>query len=346
MELGKRIRQLRINKGVTQETLASALGVTYQAVSRWENGITTPDIMLLPSIALYFGITIDELFNPTPEEKLERLRHRFYYTEDHLSDDEFRSALAFLKEQEDLYADKAEIYSLLANLYLNRIDRDRILVGKYAKKAMRLDADHSYCVHFLVDSEHAVYTDWDTANHNKTISFLQEMVERFPNEFRYYCALIYNLIADRRVREAEAYLSEFERCFDKPEWVPIFKAKIALADCRKADAIAIIEETYRSYPDDEGTVFDIAGFYGEICEYEKAIEYYKKTYALLESPKRYDALVGIARTYEILCRYDDAVEVWEKVKENLESEWGMDEGAQVEAVEEEIKRIRKLMREY
>ena len=116
MELGRRIRQLRINKGVTQETLASALGVTYQAVSRWENSITTPDITLLPSIALYFGITIDELFNPTPEEKLERLRHRFYYTEDHLSDDEFRSALAFLKEQEDLYADKAEIYSLLANL--------------------------------------------------------------------------------------------------------------------------------------------------------------------------------------------------------------------------------------
>ena len=79
---------------------------------------------------------------------------------------------------------------------------------------------------------------------------------------------------------------------------------------------------------------------------EKAIEYYKKSYALLESPKRYDALVGIARTYEILCQYDDAVEEWENVKENLESEWGMDEGAQVEAVEEEIKRIRGLVRKY
>ncbi|MBR6940337.1 MAG: helix-turn-helix transcriptional regulator, partial [Clostridia bacterium] len=98
MEIGKRIRQMRTNKGVTQEELANALNVSNQAVSRWETGVTTPDIYLLPSIALFFGVTIDEIFNPSPEEKLERLRHRFYYTEDYLSEDEFKAALSFLKE--------------------------------------------------------------------------------------------------------------------------------------------------------------------------------------------------------------------------------------------------------
>ena len=203
MEIGKRIRQLRTNKGVTQEDLATALGVSNQAVSRWETGITMPDINLLPSIALFFGVTIDEIFNPTPEDKLERLRRRFYYTEDYLPDEEFRSALVFLKEQEGVYDDTAEIWQLLAQLYLNRIEKDKKFVDKYAKKAMRLSADHSFCVRFLTDSEHAVYTDWDTANHSKTISFLKEMVGRFPDVMRYYCALIYNLIADRRVKEAE-----------------------------------------------------------------------------------------------------------------------------------------------
>lgn len=344
MEIGNRIRQLRTNKGITQEELANALGVTNQAVSRWETGITTPDITLLPSIALFFGITIDEIFNPTPEEKLERLRRRFYYTEDYLSDDEFKTALAFLKEQEGVYEDTAEIWSLLAQLYLNRIGMYKNLVGKYAKKAMCLDPEHSGCVRFLVDSEHAVYSDWDTSNHGKTISFLKEMVERFPDEIRYYCAVINNLIADHRVKEAEEYISEFERRFDdKEEWVPVFRARLALADFRKADAIAIIEETYRLYPNDEGTVFDIAGFYGEICEYEKAIDFYKKSYDLLESPKMYDALVGIARIYEITSRYDEAIRAWEKVKENLEKEWGIDEGAQFETVDGEIKRLRGLM---
>ena len=343
MEIGKRIRQMRTNMGVTQEELANALGVSGQAVSRWETGTTMPDITLLPSIALFFGITIDEIFNPTPEEKLERLRRRFYYTEDYLSDDEFKSALAFLKEQEGVYDDTAEIWHLLAQLYLNRIEKDKKFVGKYAKKAMRLDEDHSFCVRFLVDSEHAVYTDWDTANHSKTISFLKEMVERFPDVFGYYCALINNLIADRRVKEAEEYIAEIERRFDKAEWVPIFRARLALADFRKDDAIAIIEEAYRLYPDDEGTVFDIAGFYGEICEYEKAIEFYQKSYELQESPKSYDALVGIARTYEIMCRYDEAIGAWEKVKENLEKDWGIDEGSQVETVDGEIMRVRGLM---
>ena len=345
MEIGKRIRQMRTNKGVTQEELANALNVSNQAVSRWETGVTTPDIYLLPAIALFFGVTIDEIFNPSPEEKLERLRRRFYYTEDYLSDDEFKSALSFLKEQEGVYDDTADIWHLLAQLYLNRIERDKKTVGKYAKKAMRLSADKSFCVRFLVDAEHAVYSDWDTANHSKTISFLKEMVARFPNEFRYYCALINNLIADRRVKEAESYIAEIEKRFNKAEFVPIFRARLALADFRKDDAVAIIEETYRLYPNDEGTVFDVAGFYGEICEYEKALEFYQRSYDLLESPRMYDALVGIARTYEMMGRYDEAIGAWEKVKENLENDWGIDEGTQVDNADGEIKRIRGLMGE-
>ncbi len=64
MELiGKKIRNLRKNKGITQEELAEILSVTGQAVSKWETGISVPDISMLPIIARYFGITMDELFN-------------------------------------------------------------------------------------------------------------------------------------------------------------------------------------------------------------------------------------------------------------------------------------------
>ena len=52
---------LRKQKGVTQEEMGKALGVSMQAVSRWENG-GAPDIMLLPALANYFGVSIDELF--------------------------------------------------------------------------------------------------------------------------------------------------------------------------------------------------------------------------------------------------------------------------------------------
>lgn len=61
--VGSNIRKLRINKGDTQEQLAKSLQISFQSVSKWENGIASPDIAFLPIIAEYFGITIDELFN-------------------------------------------------------------------------------------------------------------------------------------------------------------------------------------------------------------------------------------------------------------------------------------------
>lgn len=62
LNLGAKIRSLRHRDGRTQEDLASALGVTSQAVSRWEAGGSYPDMEIIPAIANYFGISIDELF--------------------------------------------------------------------------------------------------------------------------------------------------------------------------------------------------------------------------------------------------------------------------------------------
>ena len=62
IKLCSSIKELRRRDGKTQDDLACALGVTAQAVSRWETGICYPDMELIPSIANYFGVSIDELF--------------------------------------------------------------------------------------------------------------------------------------------------------------------------------------------------------------------------------------------------------------------------------------------
>ncbi len=67
IKLGEQMRELRRRDGRTQEDLAQALGVTSQAVSRWEKGICYPDMELVPSIANFFGISIDELFGYNTE---------------------------------------------------------------------------------------------------------------------------------------------------------------------------------------------------------------------------------------------------------------------------------------
>jgi len=60
--LSERILSLRKEKGLTQEALAGQLGVSFQAVSKWENGQSCPDIALLPVLAVIFGVTVDSLF--------------------------------------------------------------------------------------------------------------------------------------------------------------------------------------------------------------------------------------------------------------------------------------------
>lgn len=68
------LRALRRKKNVTQEELASHLGITAQSVGKWERGEGFPDITLLPAIALYFGVTTDELLGIDKARIEERIK--------------------------------------------------------------------------------------------------------------------------------------------------------------------------------------------------------------------------------------------------------------------------------
>lgn len=70
IKLGEKIKELRKHDGRKQEDLAAALGVTKQAVSRWEANGGCPDVEMLPAIANYFHITIDELFGYNSERQI------------------------------------------------------------------------------------------------------------------------------------------------------------------------------------------------------------------------------------------------------------------------------------
>ena len=68
-QIGRQIAENRRAKGLPQEQLAEEFGVSPQAVSKWENGASCPDILILPQLADFFGITVDELLRgPRGEE--------------------------------------------------------------------------------------------------------------------------------------------------------------------------------------------------------------------------------------------------------------------------------------
>ena len=97
LQIGEKLRLLRRKNDVTQDRLAEYLGVTPQAVSRWESGVCYPDMETLPRIADFFSISMDELFSydghtqKTAKEYLDRV--------DYLTDrEQYEEALTLLRE--------------------------------------------------------------------------------------------------------------------------------------------------------------------------------------------------------------------------------------------------------
>ncbi len=77
LKLGATIKKLRTERGITQEELANKIGVSFQAVSKWETNTTTPDIAIIPQLALFFGVSIDSLFAINKDDYMERISNTF-----------------------------------------------------------------------------------------------------------------------------------------------------------------------------------------------------------------------------------------------------------------------------
>ena len=69
--IGNTIKTLRRQRNISQEVLAAALGVSIQAVSKWENGTSDPSTSNLCALAKLYGIPVEELLHETQDEKSE-----------------------------------------------------------------------------------------------------------------------------------------------------------------------------------------------------------------------------------------------------------------------------------
>lgn len=63
ISMGRKIKELRRKRGLSQKELANHLGVSFQTISKWENDVAMPDVSLIPVIAYFFDVSTDELFD-------------------------------------------------------------------------------------------------------------------------------------------------------------------------------------------------------------------------------------------------------------------------------------------
>ena len=145
LDLGKRIRELRQRNRITQETLAEALGVTSQAVSRWEASGSYPDMEIIPAIANYFGVSIDELFGYSSdrEEKIKLIlaeadrvfnNQGFTYYQGSMSE-EIEECIEQLRVAADEFPNEPRILLLLAQMLHSWGFNEQGLVMNYDKES-------------------------------------------------------------------------------------------------------------------------------------------------------------------------------------------------------------------
>ncbi|MBR6654629.1 MAG: helix-turn-helix domain-containing protein [Oscillospiraceae bacterium] len=348
MEIGSKIKQLRYKCGLTQEQLAARLGISAQSVSKWENAVAMPDITLLPLLAEVFGVSIDELFDLTVEQKLKRIENRMN-TEEEFPEPLFKEYEEFLTAQLTENKDRTMILWLLARLYHHRMEADARRVSKYAREAIMLAPAQKECQWLLQMAEGDAPWDWNIANHAGVINFYKSVIANdkgTPKTPLPYYYLIDDLIADRRTEEAREYV---EKCAalpaHKPFLLEVYRAHIALAEYDEAGADGIMEAALEKYGDNSGFLFETAQYYAKKCDYEKAVEFYEKSWASEEDKKpRYtDALQGIALIYEIIGDSEKAAETYDRWICCLREEWGFaaDDRAVVETEREKARVLQK-----
>ena len=155
IRIGEKIRLLRKKNDVTQDKLAYHLGVTPQAVSRWESGVCYPDMNYLPAIADYFSVTMDELLCYSGSRKAAKVSEYLAQVEALLDRDRvgealelLRAAMAEIPSDPNLQLETAQVLSLYAGML-----EESAATNERARNAMdaALTEAVSLCRHILED---------------------------------------------------------------------------------------------------------------------------------------------------------------------------------------------------
>ena len=136
LNLGSVIKRLRIEHSITQEELAEYLGISFQAVSKWETGTTLPDITLLPKLAAFFGVKIDELFSINHEDELERIDTMLQ--REAMTDQNYSYAKRILDGILRENSEDVDAMKRYAKVYLAKTNTDLLTAGRMLEKAMAL----------------------------------------------------------------------------------------------------------------------------------------------------------------------------------------------------------------
>jgi len=338
MNIGRKIKDFRLVKGITQEILAKELGVTAQAVSRWENSAAMPDISLLPALSVYFGVRIDDFFELSDEAQLERISN-MTETEEFIPRADFDHAERFLKDRLAMDPHDADGLVTLAALYNHRAEgyhrRAEALCKRALEAAPREKSGHS----LLSYAANGACFDWCGSNHRELIDYYYGFVQKNPDDRPGYMWLLDNLLADLRLEEALEIIAAIDRI--RHDYYPVLMegyVRSLLGEGEKAEAL------FANALEAEQNNLYAWSLLGDIRvrqrRYEEAVECYEQSAALDPNPGFTDNYLSIAYIREIQGRWDQAADAYEKALALYRTNKKLEDGFGAEQFQQAILRCR------
>lgn len=340
MNIGKQIKRLRKERNMTQERLADYLNISAQAVSKWENNVTTPDIGLLPDISVFFGVKIDELFRMPVESHYERIENMFASEKD-LSTENFHYAEQFLLEMLDKNIKDDRAYGDLAHLYNHKARSLMTVAGDYAKVALSLKPEEKGHHIALWDAYQAVCGDDYYDNHFDVILFYKQFVYDNPNYRGGRITLIENLLSDHRIKEAKEHINVLGQT--KKDYlyhfyqgdISLLQGDIATAQNEWQKALESNEDVWQMYTGLGERLKKIGDLEGAISNFEKSI-------SIQKSPIVYDGLLALTQIYEEEGQYEQAIECVKRQIDVIENDYHVLSGEMIDKPKRQLKRLSDL----
>lgn len=319
IDIGTKIKSLRLSHSMTQAQLAQNLGVSIQAVSKWENGTNMPDIQLLPELSVIFGVSIDNLFDMTDECRMDRI-------ENGLENVRFLSAEAFSQQESylldrrssDTVGDRATL--LLAMLYNKRAYEYHELAKPLAREALTRNPDRKDAHCAIWEAERGPYSDWNFTNHCELIEFYKGVVAARPQDICNYFWLLDLLIADCRTAEARAY-AEKMRQVEYSFHYEMYMGYICQAECNLPEALSWWQKMTEIWAADWRSLAEYASILAKLARYEEAEAVYHQCMPLRPRPRFTDCEDALTQLCLLRGDLDGAIQMQQQMLTVVKEDW-------------------------
>lgn len=341
MEIGKQIKSLRQKRCITQEEMSQHFGVTPQAISKWERGVTTPDISLLPDISAYFGVTIDELFAISDDTRMARIQNMLWDNR-YFDPKEVEDTCKFLLDKGRREPDNGEVYAFLAEIENHLASEHHEKAEEYAKEALSREPGLRNAHSELNIAMGGLCPDWNGRNHYIQIKYYQEYIQKNPEDWRAYMWLMDQLIDDYRLDEAEIYcnrLSEFNNSYR----VALYRGIIAWQRGNREEAFQIWNQMQADNANEWCVYHNIADYLVRSGRFDEGMVYYRKALDVQKTPPLVDPLQAMAQLCEIRGDIPGAIAARKEEADIIENQWKIN-GEELDCVLRDIERLEKLLR--